>query len=148
MHDHFRFSCCSNDLRAVQMQEMRQAFETFDTDGGGSVDVDELQLAMKSLGQYLTKKETQALMLELDSSGDGSIQFEEFVEYLKPKMLTGSTDLLMEIRGMWAQQAERHDPIRTTICTERKSVATALGWTKEADENTELRSKFLCTKKS
>ena len=130
------------------MQEMRQAFETFDTDGGGSVDVDELQLALKSLGQYLTKKETQALMLELDKSGDGAMQFEEFVEFLKPKMLTDSTDMLMEIRGTWAQQAERCDPIRTTICTERKSVATALGWTKEADENMEVRSKFLYTKKS
>jgi hypothetical protein len=64
----------------LQLQEIREVFEQFDTDGGGSIDVDELRMAMKSLGQKMTKAEAEALMLELDTGGDGSIDFEEEVK--------------------------------------------------------------------
>ena len=69
------------------MQEIREVFDQFDSDGGGSIEVDELRMALKSLGQDLTKAEAEALMLELDSSGDGSIDFAEFVAFIKPKIL-------------------------------------------------------------
>jgi hypothetical protein len=34
----------------------------FDSDGGGSIDVDELRMAMRSLGQKMTKEEAQAYL--------------------------------------------------------------------------------------
>lgn len=87
----------------VQLQEIREVFEQFDSDGGGSIDVDELRMAMKSLGQNLTKAEAEALMLELDTGGDGSIEFSEFVEFIKPKIL--GQDFQEEVKGQFAEFA-------------------------------------------
>ena len=78
-------------------------FEQFDSDGGGSIDVNELRMAMKSLGQSLTKAEAEALMLELDTSGDNSIEFAEFVEFIKPKIL--NQDFEDEVKGQFAEFA-------------------------------------------
>ena len=78
-------------------------FEQFDSDGGGSIDVDELRMAMKSLGQNLTKAEAEALMLELDTGGDGTIEFAEFVDFIKPKIL--SQDFEEEVKGQFVEFA-------------------------------------------
>ena len=45
-----------------QLHEIREVFEQFDSDGGGSIDVDELRMAMRSLGQKMTKEEAQAYL--------------------------------------------------------------------------------------
>jgi len=90
-------------LTEEQLQEIREVFEQFDSDGGGSIDVDELRMAMKSLGQNLTKAEAEALMLELDTGGDGSIEFSEFVEFIKPKIL--GQDFQEEVKGQFAEFA-------------------------------------------
>ena len=90
-------------LRSMQLQEVREVFDQFDSDGGGSIDSNELRLAMKSLGQSLTKAEAEALMLELDTSGDNSIEFAEFVEFIKPKIL--NQDFEDEVKNQFAEFA-------------------------------------------
>ena len=85
------------------MQEIREVFDQFDSDGGGSIEVDELRMALKALGQDMTRAEAEALLLELDSSGDGSIDFAEFVAFIKPKML--GQDMEDEVRSMFAEFA-------------------------------------------
>jgi len=86
-----------------QLHEIREVFEQFDSDGGGSIDVDELRMAMRSLGQKMTKAEAEALMLELDTGGDGEIEFSEFVEFIKPRIL--SQDFEEEVKGQFAEFA-------------------------------------------
>ena len=39
-----------------QMQELREAFDLFDTDGSGTIDTKELQVALRALG-FDSKKE-------------------------------------------------------------------------------------------
>jgi Ca2+-binding EF-hand superfamily protein len=38
------------ELTADQKQEIKEAFDLFDTDGSGSIDENELRVAMKALG--------------------------------------------------------------------------------------------------
>lgn len=90
-------------MRIRQLQEVREVFDQFDSDGGGTIDVDELRMAMRSLGQNLTKAEAEALMLELDTGGDGSIEFAEFVDFIKPKIL--AQDFEEEVKGQFAEFA-------------------------------------------
>jgi Ca2+-binding EF-hand superfamily protein len=42
-------------LTSVQKIEIERAFELFDADGSGSIDIVELKEAMKALGVYLKK---------------------------------------------------------------------------------------------
>ena len=59
-------------------QEMRAVFDSFDVDGGGSIDELELKEALNKMGQNLTEKELSDLFFQFDKDGSGDIDFEEF----------------------------------------------------------------------
>ena len=50
-----------------------------DKDGDGTIDAKELCTVMRSLGQDPTEKEMNEIIRELDSDGNGSIDFDEFL---------------------------------------------------------------------
>jgi len=58
-----------------QMQELREAFDLFDTDGSGTIDTKELQVALRALG-FDSKKEKVRKMIadiDLDASGERAV---------------------------------------------------------------------------
>merc|ERR1711957_683611 len=59
-------------------KELRDAFSVFDDDSSGSISRAELKKLMKNLGQTLTDAELDAMMDEVDTDGDGEIDFSEF----------------------------------------------------------------------
>ena len=63
----------------AELGAARKAFFTIDRDGNGAVDVEELQAMMRSLGQDISKEEAAELILSVDDSKDGKIQFREFL---------------------------------------------------------------------
>nr|XP_048709053.1 calcium-binding protein 5 isoform X3 [Caretta caretta] len=61
----------------IGLQEMRDAFKEFDTNGDGEITLDELQLAMQRLmGEQLTLREISDVVKEADINGDGTVDFE------------------------------------------------------------------------
>eukprot|EP00586_Coscinodiscus_wailesii_P014627 CAMPEP_0172494508 /NCGR_PEP_ID=MMETSP1066-20121228/50001_1 /TAXON_ID=671091 /ORGANISM="Coscinodiscus wailesii, Strain CCMP2513" /LENGTH=146 /DNA_ID=CAMNT_0013265535 /DNA_START=110 /DNA_END=550 /DNA_ORIENTATION=+ len=64
-------------------QELREAFDVFDTDKNGSISRSELKGLMVKLGQNLSDAELDAMMTMVDSDGDGEISFEEFKEMME-----------------------------------------------------------------
>merc|ERR1711903_100028 len=75
-----------NNLTAEQKQELREAFDLFDTDGSGAVDSSELHTAMKALGFEPKKEEIAKMVREMDKDGDATVDFEEFCIMLAEKM--------------------------------------------------------------
>lgn len=75
------------ELSEEQKQEIREAFELFDTDGSGSIDAKELKVAMRALGFEPKKEEIQKLIGELDSDGSGKIEWDEFLKVMTMKIL-------------------------------------------------------------
>lgn len=63
---------------------LREAFALFDTDGSGSLSVEELRTVLSRPGSTLSDEEIQALIDEFDEDGDGEMQFEEFVKLWTP----------------------------------------------------------------
>jgi Ca2+-binding EF-hand superfamily protein len=59
-------------------KEIRDAFETFDVDGRGSVDYRELKVAMRALGLPARKADFQRLMREHGCSDNSQIEFDTF----------------------------------------------------------------------
>jgi len=59
-------------------KELRDAFAVFDDDNSGSISRLELKKLMKNLGQALSDAELDAMMDEVDTDGDGEIDFSEF----------------------------------------------------------------------
>jgi Ca2+-binding EF-hand superfamily protein len=76
-------------LSQDEVDEIRQAFDLFDTNGTGKIDPKELKAAMQSLG-FDTKNPTIfQLIAELDtpeSAKKGGIEFDSFVEAINNKL--------------------------------------------------------------
>uniref|UniRef100_F7AD12 Calcium binding protein 5 n=1 Tax=Ornithorhynchus anatinus TaxID=9258 RepID=F7AD12_ORNAN len=61
----------------IGVQEMRDAFKEFDTNGDGAITLLELRQAMQRLlGERLSAPELAAVVREADVNGDGTVDFE------------------------------------------------------------------------
>jgi len=74
------------ELSEEQKQEIREAFDLFDADGSGTIDVKELKVAMRALGFEPKKEEIKKLVSEYDKDGSGTIDFNDFLTMMTTKM--------------------------------------------------------------
>ncbi|NWQ84560.1 CETN1 protein, partial [Columbina picui] len=74
------------ELSEEQRREVLEAFELFDTDGTGAIDVRELKVAMRALGFEPRKEEIKKMISDTDTEGTGKISFNEFLVAMIPKM--------------------------------------------------------------
>ncbi|NXU66839.1 CETN2 protein, partial [Horornis vulcanius] len=74
------------ELPEEQQREIREAFELFDTDGSGSIDVKELKVAMRALGFEPKKEEIKKMISDIDKEGTGKISFSDFLTVMSQKM--------------------------------------------------------------
>lgn len=74
------------ELTEEQKQEIREAFDLFDTDGSGTIDQKELKVAMRALGFEPKKEEIKKMISDIDTDGSGTIDFQEFLEMMTAKM--------------------------------------------------------------
>ena len=73
-------------LSKEEIEEIREAFNLFDTDGSGSIDPRELKSAMQSLGFEAKNATIYQMIGDIDKDGSGSIDFEEFLDMMTAKM--------------------------------------------------------------
>ncbi|MBZ3887161.1 Centrin-1 [Sciurus carolinensis] len=74
------------ELTEDQKQEVREAFDLFDADGSGTIDVKELKVAMRALGFEPRKEELKRMISEVDREGTGKISFNDFLAVMTHKM--------------------------------------------------------------
>merc|ERR1719161_2916489 len=75
------------ELTEEQKQEIKEAFDLFDTDGSGNIDAKELKVAMRALGFEPKKEEIQKMISDGDDDGSGTIEYEEFLKMMAHKIL-------------------------------------------------------------
>merc|ERR1711966_110414 len=73
-------------LSEEQMEEIREAFNLFDGDQSGAIDVRELKAAMRALGFEVKNEELKKMVSDVDNDGNGTIEFGEFLEMMTGKM--------------------------------------------------------------
>jgi Ca2+-binding EF-hand superfamily protein len=64
--------------------QLTQLFKLFDEDGNGTINIDELEKAMKGYGKAVTRDEVLRILKEADSNNDGVIDFREFSILMGP----------------------------------------------------------------
>jgi len=79
-------------LTEAQLDEFREAFDTFDEDGGGTIDKDELRKLLKYAGQTPSDDELRDMIQIIDADGTGDINFPEFVTLMAHKMANEASE--------------------------------------------------------
>ena len=68
------------ELTDEQKQEIKEAFELFDTDKDRCLDYHELKVAMRALGFDLKKAEVLKILRDHDKTGHGLMEFDDFAK--------------------------------------------------------------------
>ena len=69
-----------------ELAEFKEAFNMFDKDGDGTITVYELGTVMRSLGRECTEQEVKDMIKEVDTDGNGEIDFQEFLDLMARKI--------------------------------------------------------------
>ena len=67
------------DIPEDKIAEYQEAFQLFDKDGGGTISANEIYKIMKSFGNPIPLDDIKEMILRIDDSGDGELNFEEFI---------------------------------------------------------------------
>ena len=70
---------------------LKQAFDLFDIDHSGAIDEEELYGAMKAMGLRTSRKECRKMISDQDEDDNGEIDFQEFLEMMRLKMVPITT---------------------------------------------------------
>lgn len=74
------------DLSDEQKADIKEAFDLFDTEGSGVIDIKELKVAIRALGFEPKKEEIKKMIAEIDKEGSGKISFADFLQLMTMKM--------------------------------------------------------------
>ena len=74
-------------LSVADRQEIWETFQDLDSDGSGSLEIDEFARLAESLGRRLSERECKAAMAEMDQDGSGAIDFDEFASWVRTHLL-------------------------------------------------------------
>ena len=80
-------------LGTQQVEQLKIAFNLFDKDHNGAIDLSELQTVLKTLGQNLPKEEVEEMMSSVDMNNDGEVDFDEFVTMMENRMFLPSNTM-------------------------------------------------------
>merc|ERR1711865_335251 len=126
------------DLTIQQKQEIKEAFDLFDTDGSGAIDAGEPKTAMRALGFAPKKEEISRMLGDLDIDGNGTVEHNEFEDLMAGKM--GGANPKEEILKTFTVIADGGDKITTAnLVAIAKELGESMGeeelqeWIDEAD---------------
>ena len=74
------------ELSDDQKNDIREAFNLFDSKGEGFIDTKDLKVAMRALGFEPRKEEIKKMLTEVDKDNSGKLNFEGFLALMASKM--------------------------------------------------------------
>ncbi len=74
------------ELSEEQKNDIREAFNLFDSQGSGTIDTKDLKVAMRALGFEPRKEEIKKMLTEVDKDNSGKLTFDGFLSLMANKM--------------------------------------------------------------
>uniref|UniRef100_A0A7S1LMV2 EF-hand domain-containing protein n=1 Tax=Neobodo designis TaxID=312471 RepID=A0A7S1LMV2_NEODS len=74
------------ELSDAQRDELRQAFDLFDSEGTGRIQATEVKVALRALGFEVKKDELKQLLTEVGTNPNGTMDFNEFLRVILHKV--------------------------------------------------------------
>eukprot|EP00760_Papus_ankaliazontas_P001984 PhM_4_TR10778/c0_g1_i1/m.60405/K16465/CETN1; centrin-1 len=77
---------------ALTREQIKSAFDLFDCDQSGEIDVQEVELVLRGIGfADLSRQEVTAMIKAMDTDGSGLIRYEEFEKLVTKKLADAGT---------------------------------------------------------
>ncbi|KXJ70596.1 hypothetical protein RP20_CCG023057 [Aedes albopictus] len=73
-------------LSEDQIEELKEAFSLFDTNGDGTITSSELGTVLRSLGKNVSDAEVEELLMEVSVDHEGMIHFPDFVAMMSIRL--------------------------------------------------------------
>jgi centrin-1 len=124
-------------LTEDEVEEIKEAFDLFDTDGSGSIDPKELRAAMQSLGFEAKNQTIYQMITDLDKNKSGNIDFDEFLDMMTARM--SDRDTREDINKVFRLFDE--EGTQTITVKNLRKVARELGETMSDEELQEMVSR-------
>jgi centrin-1 len=121
-------------LTEDEIEEIKEAFDLFDTDGSGQIDPKELKAAMQSLGFEAKNQTIFQMISDLDKNKSGTIEFDEFLDMMTARM--SDKDTREDINKVFRLFDD--DNTGTVTLRNLRRVARELGETMTDDELQEM----------
>ena len=87
------------DIPEDKLHEYKEAFDMFDRNKKGTLSIGDITKIMKNFGYPMTKEEARSMISHVDASGDGEVDFEEFVMLMEKQVHNlGDDPVLMAFR--------------------------------------------------
>ena len=140
-------------LSEDEIEEIREAFNLFDTDGSGTIDPKELKAAMQSLGFEAKNQTIYQMIGDIDKDNSGTIDFEEFLDMMTAKMSDKDTRAAASLSPPRAPPAPHATPAgartsrrcSTSSTTTRRATsrsATSSAWRRSSARPCRTRSSW------
>jgi centrin-1 len=71
-----------------ELEELKEAFNLFDNEGKGTIDVKDLKTLFLTLGMVIRKRDVKRMMTELDKEGQTTLQIEDILELVSDSLKT------------------------------------------------------------
>ena len=84
------------DIPEDKVAEYKESFDMFDRNKKGKITINDITKIMKNFGYPLSKEEARKMVSSVDSSGDGEVDFEEFVMLMEKHIHNISDDPVLQ----------------------------------------------------
>ena len=74
------------DFTPQERDEFHAIFKLVDRDGGGTIDIEEMEMLLNTIGLFPTQSELERMFSDVDVDGSGEIDFEEFLAVMSRKV--------------------------------------------------------------
>merc|ERR1712119_210959 len=72
-------------LTSDEVEEIKEAFDLFDSDRTGEVSLDNMKRVAKELGEDISPQELQEIIQRADLDGDGALTMDDFYQVMTKK---------------------------------------------------------------
>jgi calmodulin len=121
------------NLSVQDVRDIRDLFNSIDSDGGGEIDAPELQSLLSSLGRKVSDKQAKEMIDRVDKDGTGTVGFEEFLVLIADEAVKEkSKDPMLEARKTFAMFDK--DNSGSIDIKELKQALIAMGQTVSEDD--------------
>ncbi|KYQ93199.1 calcium-binding protein [Tieghemostelium lacteum] len=94
----------ASEIDEATLQKYKEKFMLYDENNSGDIDIMELKMMMEKLGIAKTHLELKKMISEVDSTGNGTINFRDFIV-----MMTGKKSSILQKILMFEEMAKKPD---------------------------------------